>query len=171
MKPIRSKYSKVALENLVRDNTSVASCIRKLGLRLTGGNYRHIRSLIDYYGISTSHFTGKGWSKGKTANDNESLGARVRKVRKPDSEVFIENSYPISGSKIVKRLLKLGYEYKCSICGNLGSWLGSPLTLHLDHINGVRNDNRLENLRLLCPNCHQQTDTCGNKVDRRPYSK
>ena len=56
-------------------------------------------------------------------------------------------------------------EYKCSgkDCCNKGEWLGKPLVLQLDHINGVRDDHRLENLRFLCPNCHSQTDTYGGK--------
>ena len=50
-------------------------------------------------------------------------------------------------------------EYKCACCGNVGEWNGRPLVLQLDHINGDNCDNRLENLRFLCPNCHSQTDT------------
>lgn len=50
-------------------------------------------------------------------------------------------------------------EYKCACCGNTGEWNGRPLVLQLDHINGDNCDNRLENLRFLCPNCHSQTDT------------
>lgn len=56
-------------------------------------------------------------------------------------------------------------EYRCSICGNTGEWNSKKLVLQLDHINGIHNDNRIENLRLLCPNCHSQTDTfCGKRV-------
>ena len=61
------------------------------------------------------------------------------------------------------RLIKEGYiEYKCAICG-IKDWLGQPLSLQLDHINGINDDHRLENLRLLCPNCHSQTDTYAGK--------
>ena len=53
--------------------------------------------------------------------------------------------------------------YKCAICGNTGFWNNMPLNLQIDHINGISNDNRIENLRWLCPNCHAQTDTYGGK--------
>lgn len=166
----RSKYTKEVLTEAAMSSTSMASCIKYLGLKLTGGNYSHIQSLLRYYAVDTNHFTGKGWAKGKSCVDNESLRSMVRKTKIPDEEVFIKNSYPVSGSKLVKRLLSKGWVYCCNACGNTGSWLGNPLTLHLDHINGVHNDNRLENLRFLCPNCHQQTHTWGNKVRNKSPS-
>lgn len=62
-------------------------------------------------------------------------------------------------------------DYKCNTCFNKGFWLKRKLSLHLDHINGVRNDNRLENLRFLCPNCHSQTDTyCGKNIPKNIVS-
>lgn len=69
----------------------------------------------------------------------------------------------MSYTRIWSVILELGWEYKCVLCLNNGVWLEKPLTLHIDHINGINNDNRFENLRFLCPNSHQQTDTWGNK--------
>src|SRR5437763_16057938 len=66
---------------------------------------------------------------------------------------------------MTKRLLRMGVRHECSQCG-ITHWQGMPLVLHLDHINGINNDNRIENLRLLCPNCHSQTDTYGRRPDR-----
>lgn len=57
---------------------------------------------------------------------------------------------------------------QCSECGISAKWNGIPLTLHVDHINGVNTDNRLENLRHLCPNCHTQTDTYGSRNKKTP---
>jgi hypothetical protein len=70
---------------------------------------------------------------------------------------------PNGGSRrsVKQRLLECGLvENRCEICG-LEDWLGKPIIIHLDHINGIRDDHRLENLRMLCPNCHSQTDTYG----------
>lgn len=79
-----------------------------------------------------------------------------------DEDLFCENSkHPrnILRNRIIKNNL---IPYKCAICG-ITEWLGKNLSLELDHINGVNNDNRLENLRFLCPNCHSQTVTYGSK--------
>lgn len=83
-------------------------------------------------------------------------------------EVLIENS-PVTRRVLITYLAKYNVlDYKCAICGNIGEWNGVSLTLQIDHINGIRNDNRKENLRWLCPNCHSQTDTyCGkNKTNK-----
>ena len=85
------------------------------------------------------------------------------------SKLFIENC------KHTRHVVKLAIirdnmiPYKCASCGITDSWNNHPLTLQLDHINGINNDNRLNNLRFLCPNCHSQTDTfCGGNVSKMP---
>ena len=82
-------------------------------------------------------------------------------------DILIENSPYHNIYRLKLRLLKEHLlEYKCGICGNKGEWNGFPLTLQLDHINGIHTDHRLENLRFLCPNCHSQTETfSGKNVD------
>ena len=100
----------------------------------------------------------------KLAYEN-GLGAYVKSIRLSDDEVFVENStyarHHIKHRVITQKLIN----YECAICGNKGEWMNKPLPLILDHINGINNDNRLENLRFLCPNCHSQTETycLGNK--------
>lgn len=87
-------------------------------------------------------------------------------------EVLIENS-PVSRHVLIRYLNRFNVlEYKCALCGNIGEWQGQLLTLQIDHINGIRNDNRKENLRWLCPNCHSQTETfCGrNQIKKEPIT-
>lgn len=96
-----------------------------------------------------NQFDGKrGWSKGKSLTDS--------------SDIFTENS-KYSSSVTKERLLKDGIlPYSCSCC-NISEWQNAPIVLELDHINGIGNDNRIVNLRLLCPNCHSQTPTFRGK--------
>lgn len=83
-------------------------------------------------------------------------------------EIFCINSN-VCKSRIKELIIKEKIlEYKCDICGNMGEWNNQKIILHVDHINGVNNDNRLENLRFLCPNCHSQTKTyCRAKNSRK----
>lgn len=158
----KTKYTKEYLEPIVSKHISIGAVLEEIGIRRTGGNYRMIQKWIRYWEIDTSHFKGQGWSKGESAESNSSVARVTRKISYSNEEVFVENSPVQGGTKLAKRLLSTGWEYECNECG-ISDWLGEPLTLHVDHINGVNNDNRLENLRFLCPNCHQQTRTWGAK--------
>ena len=164
--PRQSKYTAELLGPIVRDNQSMAGVLRDLGLRYTGGNFGYIAQRINAFCIDTDHFTGQGWAKGKTLDTDERIAHVAVKNRMPDGEVFRKGStYP--KSKIGYRLMRLGWERKCAICG-IDEWLGQPLTCHVDHINGDTSDNRLENLRFICPNCHQQTETWGSARLKKP---
>ncbi|MNS30270.1 hypothetical protein D3C72_622960 [compost metagenome] len=156
---VGSKYTKEILEPIVAASSNMAEVLRKLGLNdKAGGNYRFISGKLRAFGISTAHFTGALWSKGRKLGD---------KPRIQDEDLFVENCiHWLNGPRTKRRLVKLGWDNRCHRCG-LTHWQGEPLTLHLDHINGINNDNRFENLRFLCPNCHQQTETWGNKKAQR----
>lgn len=159
--PRNIKYTKDLLLPIVDSSNSYSNVIRCLGLKPSGGNYRQIKKWIRFYNIDVSHFTGSAWSRGKTAKTCDIVNRISVANRLTNDQVFCENSRVNSGCKILKRLLNdYQWEYKCNICG-INDWLGKKLTLHVDHINGINNDNRIENLRILCPNCHQQTITWG----------
>jgi Zn finger protein HypA/HybF involved in hydrogenase expression len=81
----------------------------------------------------------------------------------PNSKIFVENS-DLYRKDVRKRILEESLiPYKCELCGNIGEWMGHTIPLELDHRNGINNDNRLENLRFLCPNCHASTPTYSEK--------
>ena len=153
---VKNKRTKEEYENAVKDSLSIAEVCRKLNIKPIGGNYKTVSDAIKKYDINTDHFTGKAWNQGKNY--------RMRVKPKSLNEILCKNSFYKSYS-LKKRLLAEGYkEYKCENpeCG-LTEWYGKPIPLELHHINGDPTDNRIENLQLLCPNCHAQTDNFRGK--------
>ncbi len=156
----RTKYSKKVLEAAVRDSRSIAQVLQKLGIRPAGGSHSHIRRRLTQYGIDTSHFLGKGWNVG----GQQSASHRRRTAQQ--ILVLAEEKERFEPARYLKRaLLEIGRNYHCEVCGLGEQWHGRPLVLQIDHINGLRHDNRPENLRFLCPNCHSQTQNYN-----RPHS-
>ncbi len=142
------KWTIQQMGKAIRDNTSYGGVLRHLGMREAGGNYQTIRNFAEKHKISLDHFKGKGWSKGETA-----------KNAIPLKSLLVKNCY-YPTNKLKKRLFKAGLlENKCSICGLEPKWNGETLILEMDHKNGDHCDNRLRNLRVVCPNCHSQTPT------------
>jgi hypothetical protein len=150
---IRS-YSDNDIIEAVKTSTSIRQVLIKIGLVGKGGNYKIIHRSIKRLGLDTNHFTGQGHLKGKS-ND------WAPKI--PFDKILIENSPYLNTSCLRQRLIKEGLkEARCECCGNT-EWLGHPISLELEHINGNHNDNRIENLKILCPNCHAQTPTYRGK--------
>ena len=144
------KYSKEELEQIILQSNNFADLCRKLGYKSDSTKTREvIQKRIDNFNISIEHFT------------------QPLKKERSEENIFIENSDVCQST--LRRWYKKGEytPYKCSICGQEPIWQGKELTLILDHINGKNKDDRLENLRWVCPNCNQQLDTTGAKNPQR----
>jgi hypothetical protein len=129
---------------------SIAQVIRALGLVAAGGNYDQVQRRIKELGLDTSHLTGRGWNRG-----GEFKPYRER----PLDEVLVAGHWTAS-HKLKQRLFRAGFkEPKCELCGWCECAPGGRVPVELDHINGDRFDNRLQNLRILCPNCHSLQPT------------
>jgi hypothetical protein len=137
----KSKYTRDLLEPIVKDSFSLGQVLRHLGLRPTGGNYRMVQMRLRLLGISIDHFRGKGWSRGETKLTHRSVARTTNRITRPDDQVFVENSPVICGYRLMRRLVQAGWPYRCAECG-IAEWQGKPLKLHLDHRNGINNDNR-----------------------------
>ena len=144
------KWTRQDLENAAKESFSVRQVLGRLGLRQAGGNYVQIRRIIAELKIDTTHFYGKGWRRG---SENPVTPARTL------SEILVEQS-DYQSFKLKKRLFLEGLKQPaCELCGWAKRAPDGRLPLELDHINGIRTDNRIENLRVLCPNCHSLQST------------
>ena len=147
----RPKYTTEQLQEAVQTSTSMRQVLAKLSVAPYGGNYDVLRAKLKKLGVDTSHFLGRAW------NRNRQLAPKTPLER------YLEGARPIQSYKLKNRLLKLGVLAPVCVGCGLRSWLDQPIPLELDHVNGNNKDNRLENLRLLCPNCHALTPTYRSK--------
>jgi predicted RNA-binding Zn-ribbon protein involved in translation (DUF1610 family) len=146
-------FNRDELIKIVAESKSHNEILTKLNKNNSSNSYRSLKRAIDRYNIDTSHLI----------SSSEALKLRYREKYISNENLFIVNSKTSRGT-IKKRIIvdKL-LEYKCVKCGQNDIWNNKKLTLILDHINGINNDNRIENLRFVCPNCNSQLSThCRN---------
>lgn len=160
------KYSKEELQAIYDTSSTGLEVLRKCQVNATSGNHRTMKKVVEYYGIDMSVF-----NNNHEVYMSKMLSLTHEKRRKDTAEkysnMFTEHS--TIDRKVVKRHIIEGnlLEYKCDKCFNTGKWFGARLVLQLEHKNGVNDDNRLENLCFLCPNCHSQTPTFSGKKNKK----
>ncbi|MCZ4118852.1 HNH endonuclease signature motif containing protein [Streptomyces sp. H39-S7] len=142
----RVRHTEEILRELVASSRSVAEVVRRLGINPVGGNQAHIGRRIIALGLDTSHFSAPSASRPKRPT-----GDRLVLGTPADGR--------ISGERLRRELSRRAVPEICTMCGVGTEWNGKPLRLEVDHVDGSWWDNRPENLRLLCPNCHAVTDT------------
>ena len=140
-----AKYTHEALKIAAKKSDGIYGIIRILGGNPgSGGTHQHVRRKLNEYGIDTSHFVGMAANKGKAPVNKKNV-----LVLEPQLKTRRR------ASQLRRALLERGREDKCAMCG-LTEWRSKPITIEIDHKNGNWRDNRMRNLRFVCPNCHSQ---------------
>lgn len=151
----RRKWTDEQFIEAVKTSYSYAEVLRKIGLKVAGSNYDTVKRKIKELNLDISHMTGQAWNQGERFKP---FGKKYTM-----EEILIENSPYVNTNHLRQRLLSENIkEYKCECCGRT-EWLGKPIALELHHVNGIKNDLRIENLQILCPNCHSFTDNYRGK--------
>jgi hypothetical protein len=137
---------------------SLAATLRRLGLPVSGSTSALLKRWIREEGLPTGHLLGQGHQRGKPGTV----------PRKSASEILVKHDgLRRTSAGLLRRALRdCGVPERCEHCGTAAEWRGRPMTLEVDHVNGDWSDDRLENLRLLCPNCHAVTATWCRGGDR-----
>lgn len=138
------------MKDAAKRSISIRQVLHLLNLKEAGGNYTQIQKYLNFYNINISHFKGRAWNKG--------IKRAFRPIT-PLEKILVQDSI-FQSHKLKNRLFNLGLKKpECEECGWNKKSLDGRLPLELDHINGNSHDNRLENLRILCPNCHSLKPT------------
>ena len=155
----KRRWDQKQLVLAVKDSFSFRQVLVRLNLRPAGGNYEQVQKYVREYGIDATHFRGKGWNAG------------LRGIGRPriSLDKILTTNSNFQSFKLKKRLFAARLKpMHCEICGWAQKTADNYLPLELDHINGDRHDNRIENLRVLCPNCHSLQGTHrGRKLKKK----
>ncbi len=144
------KWSETQLIKAVKESYSYRQVLRVLGLIPAGGNYEQLKKYIEESKLDITHFRGKAWNRGLRG---------IGKPRISMKDILVENS-SFQSYKLKRRLFSESLKPQhCERCGWAERSPDGYLPLELDHMNGNRRDNRLENLQILCPNCHSLQPT------------
>lgn len=150
--------NKKYLAKIVKDSKNISDVSNKIFKNKNTGNRQTIKKYIKLYDLDISHFKN---------NNNNTFRKKINL-----NDILVENS-TYNRMHLKNRLYKEGLKgRKCEICGQTEEWHGKHMSLILDHINGINDDNRLENLRILCPNCNATLDThCGKNIKHTEKKK
>lgn len=148
-KSIKYKYTEFNFREIIKQSSHINDVITRLNLKLTSSNIKTVRHYVNKYKIDISHF-----------NSRVSFNFPCKLT---SDQLLVENC--IHGRASLRKLIVSNnlLPYECRECKLSNKWNNKNLVLQLDHINGINNDNRIENLRFLCPNCHSQTTTYSGK--------
>jgi hypothetical protein len=161
------KWTDEQLIEAVKTSKSYSQVIQKLGLKLCGGTHANIKLNIKKLGLDTEHITGQGWC---TSELHKKFIKNFVKI--PTEKILVKDSEYTSTHRLKHRLFREGLlEQKCSSCGLGTEWNGKFISLQLDHKDGDRCNNLIENLRILCPNCHSQTESFAGKRKKKFVKK
>lgn len=156
MRKTISSFTKEQLQIAVDNSNSYGEVLIKLGVFNQGRNLNTLYKALKDNNVDLENFLDRRYLHLRNPKNSNKA--------KDYSDILVVNSPYQNSSSLKKRLIKDGLIVnQCAICGLTNEWNGKKLSLQLDHINGVHNDNRIENLRLLCPNCHSQTDNFSGK--------